>query len=166
MAVAKIPALSGRLSLKILTLTNSNTLDRIGVAASCLCAVHCALAPLLLATLPLLGAGFLVEERTEWAIICVSVAVGIFSLVPAYIGTHRRCSPLVIFGTGLCVIVVARLWLDERLHFELPIVAIGALLISAAHVLNLRLCRSCELCAAIKDNRQFNVCFRLFVEKR
>lgn len=147
-AVAKNASTLGRLSLKTLILTSSNTLDRIGVAASCLCAVHCALAPLLLATLPLLGVGFLVEEQTEWAIVCVSVAVGFFSLVPAYIGTHRRCSPLVIFGTGLCVIVVARLWLDERLHFELPIVVIGALLISAAHGLNLRLCRSCKLCAA------------------
>jgi uncharacterized membrane protein len=125
---------------------NSNKLDRFGVAASCICAVHCAMAPLLVAALPFLGVGFLAEEQTEWTIVLVAVAVGIFSMVPAYIGRHRRSGPLILFGSGLCVIVIARIWLEERLVFETPVVIVGAVLIATSHLLNLRLCQSCAVC--------------------
>jgi len=39
-------------------------LDGAGAAASCLCAIHCALMPSLAALLPLFDPGLLAEERT------------------------------------------------------------------------------------------------------
>jgi hypothetical protein len=152
--VAKTNTL-GRVSLRTSIITNVNTLDRVGIAASCICAAHCALTPLLLVTLPLLGVGFLVEEKTEWAFVLVSVVVGFWSLVPAYVGRHRRCRPLLLFGSGFCLIVIARTLLEEKLHFEMPVVVIGAFLIITSHRINLRLCRSCAVCTDDPVTQQY-----------
>ena len=130
-----------------MTPQNDNTLDRIGVIASCVCAVHCALTPLLISLVPLLGLSLLADERAEWTLVGISVAMGFLSLVPAYIRRHRRGRPLVLFGAGLLLILIARLLLDEKVSFEIPFVLLGALLIVTSHVVNLRLCRACAVCA-------------------
>jgi MerC mercury resistance protein len=50
------------------TAARLNSLDRIGAAASTLCAVHCLLMPLLLAALPALGVTFLANRAVERAV--------------------------------------------------------------------------------------------------
>jgi hypothetical protein len=130
---------------------NDNTLDRIGVIASCACLLHCALTPLLIAAIPLLGLSMLADERVEWSFVGISVATGFLSLVPAYLRRHKRGRPLVLFGAGLVLILIARLVLEESFHFELPMVLTGALLMITSHIVNLRLCRSCAVCT---DNCQ------------
>jgi hypothetical protein len=98
----------------------------------------------LLAALPILGLTFLVEHQTEWIFVVVSLLIGGFSLVPAYLKRHRRCRPLLLFGSGLLLLLVARLWLEETL--EIPVVIVAVLLIVSSHLTNLRLCQSCTLC--------------------
>jgi uncharacterized membrane protein YfcA len=132
--------------LRTFTTTNGDKLDHLGVVASCLCAIHCALAPLTVSLIPLIGLDFLRGRQTEWVLVLISVAVGSLSFIPSYVRRHRRCSPLLIFGTGLGVILTARLWLEDALQFELPAVLVGAVLITSAHYFNLRLCRSCAVC--------------------
>ena len=126
---------------------NATTLDRIGVVASSLCAVHCALTPFAIGLLPLLGLSLLADERTEWAFVGVSVAVGFSSLLPAYFRRHRRARPLIFFTSGLSLIFIAHFLLEENLRLEIPAVLLGALLVITSHLLNLRLCRSCAACA-------------------
>lgn len=125
---------------------SDNTLDHIGMIASFACVVHCALTPLLIAVAPLIGVSLLADERVEWTFVAISAATGFLSLVPAYMRRHRRGRPLVLFGAGLLLILIARLVLEESFHFELPVVLAGVLLISTSHVFNLRLCRSCSVC--------------------
>jgi hypothetical protein len=127
--------------------TSGEKLDHLGVVASFVCAIHCALAPLTVSLIPLIGLEFLREKHTEWVLVMISIAVGSLSFIPSYVRRHRRCSPLLIFGTGLCVILIARLWLEDALQFELPAVLVGALLIISAHYFNLQLCRACHVCA-------------------
>jgi hypothetical protein len=94
-----------------------------------------------------MGLSMLADERVEWTFVGISVATGFLSLVPAYIRRHKRGRPLVLFGAGLVLILTARLLLEESFHFELPMVLIGALLIITSHIVNLRLCQSCAVCA-------------------
>ena len=133
--------------MRTFTTTNGQKLDHLGVVASCLCAIHCALTPLTVSLIPLIGLEFLREKHTEWVLVIISIAIGSLSFIPSYVRRHRRCSPLLMFGTGLGVILTARLWFEEALQFELPAVLVGALLIISAHYFNLRLCRTCHVCA-------------------
>ena len=127
-------------------LTSRDRLDRIGVVASCACAVHCALMPALLGLLPLVGLGWLAEERTEWILVCASSAVGVTSLLPSYLRQHRRASPSATFAGGMALIVAGRVLFEARAGVEAASVVSGAVLVASAHFLNRRLCRSC--CAA------------------
>lgn len=117
------------------------TLDRIGVVASCACAVHCAVMPFLIGVLPLLGLGFVAEERVEWLLVALSGLIGVASLLPSYFRYHRRVSPLILFGVGVTLIVVGRVWFEEGAAFETAGVVAGALTIAAAHFVNRHLCQ-------------------------
>lgn len=131
---------------KLLSAADDNALDRIGVIASCVCAVHCAATPFLLALLPLFGLGVVADPRTEWVLVIVSSVLGISSLLPAYIGKHQKTRPLVVFAIGLALIFFARVSFEDTLQAEIPFVAFGALLIAGSHFLNSRLCRACPVC--------------------
>ncbi len=132
--------------MRILTLKNAPGLDYLGIAASCACAAHCILAPPAIAALPILGLSLFVDAKTEWMFVGLSVVFGGLSLVPAYVKRHRRCKPLLLFAGGLLLLLLARLWLDEELQFEIPIVIVAAVLIVTSHLTNLRLCQSCPTC--------------------
>lgn len=121
-------------------------LDRAGIGASIACAVHCALAPLLVVALPLVGLRFLVDDSTEWAFVGASVALGVLSLVPSYFRSHGRLRPLLVFAAGIGVLLVARILLEEDFWFEIAAVVTAAILIVSAHALNRKLCVSCEQC--------------------
>ncbi len=87
--------------------------DRLGIAASALCAVHCAATPVLLIFLPTL-------QFTEWmasplfhqvaAIFCVSLVA--LSIVPAY-RRHRDMRVLSFGGAGLGMILAAAFLLPD-----------------------------------------------------
>jgi MerC mercury resistance protein len=132
--------------LKVKVLARSEILDRLGVAASCACAVHCFLMPLVISALPLLGLSFFADGRTEWAFVCLSMGLGLLSLLPGYLKHHKRRRPLIYFAAGICLILIARLLLEEDFRFETPVVVTGGLLVAAAHLINLKLCKVCRAC--------------------
>jgi uncharacterized membrane protein (UPF0136 family) len=123
-----------------------DALDRLGVAASCSCALHCALTPLVVGVLPLAGLSLFADERVEWALLGLSVGLGAVSLLPGYFSRHRRVRAVALFAAGLCLIVAARVLLEEGSRLEIPSVVVGALLIAAAHLVNRRMCRACPAC--------------------
>jgi hypothetical protein len=128
--------------LSILSVEDDSALDRIGLLTSCVCALHCAAMPFVIALLPLFGLSILADPRTEWAFVAISLVVGLSSLLPSYFGRHRRTKPLVLFGTGLAMILIARTSFEDRLSAEIPFVIFGALLIAGSHFFNRNLCRS------------------------
>jgi hypothetical protein len=132
--------------LRILSVADDNALDRIGVVASCACAVHCAVTPFVIGLLSVFGLGVFADERTEWAFIAVSVIVGLASLLPAYLGKHKRARPLVLFAIGVALIFIARVGFEDSLRAEIPFVVFGALLIAGSHFLNRRFCLACPVC--------------------
>jgi hypothetical protein len=127
-------------------ITNNVKLDRCGATVSLACAVHCAVMPLAVGLLPLLGLCFLADEQTEWAFVIVALGLGVASLLPSYLRRHQQARPLLLFGGGTCLLLGARLFLAEESPLELPAAVLGALLLAGAHLINRRLCQACSAC--------------------
>ena len=109
-------------------------LDRLGVALSALCAVHC-VAGVVLVTLLGLGGGVLLDPRIhEWGL-ALAVGVGIIGL--GYGALRHRCiSSLVIGGIGLALMALG-LVVPHGVAEALFTVA-GVSLVATAHIRNLR----------------------------
>ncbi|RLJ79755.1 MerC domain-containing protein [Pedobacter alluvionis] len=118
-------------------------LDRIGITASTLCAIHCAALPFLITVLPMWGLGFLANEEVEITMIAISLLVGIWSLSSAYRKQHRRMMPILVLIAGFACIALGHFSGIEPL--EPILIPVGGLIIAAAHYINLRMLKSCPL---------------------
>ena len=137
---AKTDARSGGLSPD----TAGAALDRVGATASFLCAIHCALMPLVVTLLPLAGLAFLADERVEWALITLSAVLGVSSICLGY-RRHRSRWALIVLSVGLALLVLGRIIHESSAEGILGVALLvaGGLVIAASHVINRRLCNSC-----------------------
>jgi hypothetical protein len=130
-------------------------LDRLGISASLLCAIHCAALPLALTILPLAGAHVLLDGSIELVMILISAVVGIVSLGTSY-RVHRKLNPLLMMSAGATILIANFMGHDghshtaETLHPYIAVVA--GLMIATAHRINMRLCASCETCEVEHDH--------------
>jgi hypothetical protein len=116
---------------------------RVGAALSLTCAVHCALAPFLIAGVPLAAASWLFDESVEAAFICGSLATALVSLGMG-VRVHRRRPIFILLGLAVLFIATAQC-ADDRLA-EIALVTAGAVTLTAAHAANVYLCRRCRAC--------------------
>jgi MerC mercury resistance protein len=121
------------------------TLDRIGVALSMSCALHCLFTPLLVASVSLGAIGRLASEGTELALLSLATTLAAVVLVWGW-HAHRRLGSLGLFAVALVLIGAGRFLAPEPA--ETPMVVAGGLSIALAHVVNARLCRLCTGCQA------------------
>jgi len=117
-------------------------LDHIGITASTLCALHCAIVPLMLTFLPLAGLGFLTNPLFEWGMIALALLLGVSSIFAAYFRTHRRTLPLLLLLAGFALIILGHVYLT--LWAEAIVVPAGGLTIALAHFLNYKLVEKCS----------------------
>lgn len=109
--------------------------DGLGIATSIACAIHCALLPLLVTSLPLFGINIVHNAGFEWGMIGIAFAVGSYSLFHGYIKYHRSLLPIIIFSTGF-----AFLLLKQAFHsYEIWFLVVAVPLIIGAHYYNYRL---------------------------
>ena len=115
-------------------------LDRLGATGSLLCAIHCALLPLLIAVLPSLGIAAWLGDGFEHGFVLFATLLGLFTLIQGY-RRHRAVRALWMLIPGL-----AALWLGssyEPLHHALAphavIMTFGGTLVGLAHLANLKL---------------------------
>jgi hypothetical protein len=123
-------------------------LDTTGVVVSWLCVVHCLVLPFTVALLPFAGLGVLLDETAEWGIVAASAVVAGVSLLPAFFRRHRKFRPVVLFASGLGLLLTARIAFEGDLVAQAVFLLTGALLITAAHIINRRLWRDCAMCTA------------------
>ena len=121
-------------------------LDATGAAASWLCAIHCLVLPFFITLLPLVGLSFLLEESTERVFIGISAALAGLSLLPAYFREHGKLRSIVLAFAGIGLIALTHFTFEENLTAKFIFLLAGAILISAAHFINRRLCRACAVC--------------------
>ena len=117
-------------------------LDRLGMTASTLCAIHCALVPIFLTTLPLLGLEFLANPWVEMSMIVASVILGTLSLSLSYRKQHHKLLPFIVLFAGFALITVGHFTAFSSL--ESVLIPLGGLTVAAAHLVNWRLNRTCS----------------------
>jgi len=116
-------------------------LDRLGITASTLCAIHCAALPFVLTMLPLWGLEFLGNKATEVGMILLSLFLGVWSLGRAYRSGHKRILPVLLLITGFSCIGLGHFSGIEIL--EPILIPLGGFTIAAAHFVNLKLLNTC-----------------------
>jgi hypothetical protein len=80
--------------------------DWIGVAASLLCAIHCAAMPFVVGFLPLLGLSFLADPSFHQWMVGICLALALVAFVPGW-RRHHRAVPAIIGVLGLSLISFA-----------------------------------------------------------
>jgi hypothetical protein len=117
-------------------------LDNVGMTASILCAIHCAVVPLIITTLPLIGLGFLANPWFEWGMIIFAVFIGFYAIGISYVRSHHKVLPLLLLLAGFAVIIAGHLFVTD--WHEAIVVPIGGLLIATAHFFNYRYTAVCS----------------------
>ena len=110
--------------------------DALGIGTSVLCAIHCALLPVLVTTLPVFGINIVHNLVFEWGMIGLAFVVGSYSLFHGYIKHHRSLRPVLIFSTGFIFLILKQFFTE----FEIPLLFVAVACIISAHYYNYRLC--------------------------
>lgn len=120
-------------------------LDKIGIAATSLCALHCILLPILLPALPLLGLTFFADHTWENVFLVLTAILGSIALFSGFKRYHRKMYPFYLLFIGVGIYSQKHSFTPELEPF---LIIGGATLIVIAHIVNLRLCESCKQCTA------------------
>ncbi len=118
-------------------------LDNVGMTASVLCAIHCAVVPFLITSLPLLGLGFLANPWVEWSMILFAVIIGFYAIGSSYAKVHKRVLPIILLIMGFAIIIAGHLFVHS--WREAIIVPVGGLIIATAHFFNYRYNEACHI---------------------
>ena len=121
---------------------HSSKLDSVGMTASILCAIHCAVVPLLITSLPLLGLGFLANPWLEWSMIIFALCIGSYAIGLSFFKTHHKVLPLILMALGFLVIIAGHIFVTS--WHEAIIVPMGGLLIACAHFYNYKYTGMCK----------------------
>ena len=117
--------------------------DVVGFSASTICAIHCAIVPLVILYTSMAGNDLVHNHTVENIILIFSATVGAISLFPAYRKHHQRLGPIAIFLFGIGGIILS------RFHWPLLTESLqttgGAITVATAHFINWRLCRPFHL---------------------
>ena len=119
-------------------------LDRLGITATSLCALHCIFLPVLLPALPLLGLSFLADHAWEHIFLVITGILGTFALFSGFKKYHKRLYPFYLLFLGIVIYWIKH---DFSEALEPYFIIVGASLIVAAHIINLKLCNNCKQCA-------------------
>lgn len=110
--------------------------DLMGVITSIACAIHCAILPLILTSLPLFGINIINNSLFEWTMIGIAFIVGCYALSHGYRSHHQNLKPLLVFTAGFIFLILKQVFYTHEFLFLAPAVC----LILYAHFLNFRYC--------------------------
>ncbi|MEY3179392.1 MAG: hypothetical protein RJB42_1635 [Bacteroidota bacterium] len=116
--------------------------DALGIAASIACAIHCAVLPLLMSSLPILGINIINNFWFEIFMILLAMGIGLHSLTHGFKKHHHRILPIIVFIIGISLLLVKQVFHQYQIWFLVPAV----ILIVSAHFINYRQCRIADHC--------------------
>ena len=111
--------------------------DAFGIAASVACAIHCAVLPLILSSLPLFGVNIIENQGFEFIMIALAFVVGVYSLYHGRKKHHHSYYPMLLFAAGISLLFIKSMLHSHSLMLLLPAVT----MVVIAHYLNYKLCR-------------------------
>ena len=142
------PGVAASVAVAPRSVVDTSKLDRAGATASFLCAIHCAIMPLIITFLPLLGLSFLASEPVEWGLLLASATLGSWSLCLGF-RQHRSRRVFMVLGMALAFLVAGRVFDEHNFGVWAPILMVlGGFTMMSAHLLNHRLCHACNACDA------------------
>jgi hypothetical protein len=113
--------------------------DRFGATASLLCALHCAVLPLVIAALPALGLGFLANHAFERVFIACASVLALASLALGF-RRHRRFRAFWFLVPGVVLLLLGIVIdIDGQPLGHALLVSLGGTLVALSHLTNLRL---------------------------
>ena len=112
-------------------------LDKLGICASAVCAVHCLVTPFIILLFPLAGLAFLESERLEIGFLALSFLLAVSSLLMSYLRRHRNSRPMLIAAIGIALFITGKMVSTETEETILSLVGGGLLIV--AHYLNIKL---------------------------
>ena len=116
--------------------------NAIGISASLACAIHCALLPLFISTLPLFGVNLLDNIYFEAGMILIAFLIGGLTLLHGYRKHHHHLTPLVLFISGMLLLIFKHFFSATVTWLIIS----SSLLILSAYYLNWRYCRIAKHC--------------------
>ncbi|MFT4023118.1 MAG: MerC domain-containing protein [Flavihumibacter sp.] len=116
--------------------------DALGIATSVACAIHCAVLPLLLSSLPIFGINIIDNAAFECFMIFLAAAIGAHALYHGYKKHHHNPGPLLLFSAGIVLLLLKQALHHLQLWFLVPAV----FAIVWAHFRNFQLYRQGRHC--------------------
>lgn len=124
--------------------------DKLGIAGSGLCLLHCLAMPVLVGILPGLGLNFLADEIVHQVLAFLLIGLAALAFIPGY-RRHRDRRVPVLMAIGLGLILFA-IWGEAAVDLhgkgEIMLSVAGSLFLITAHFLNHTFCNSCSVCEA------------------
>jgi hypothetical protein len=111
--------------------------DAMGVTVSVACAIHCAILPLAISSLPLFGINIIENNYFEYGMIALAFFVGSYSLYHGFKKHHHSWLPFILFSLGMFFLIIKQIFHDWHLYLLIPAVV----LIILSHFLNYKFCR-------------------------
>ena len=115
--------------------------DRFGIYVSAACAVHCLALPFLVAAIPTVGSILDIGEGLEVVLAIAAVILAVACLCWGF-RIHRKKRLFLTFALAAAFIIWGQLFAEG--WWEVALVVTGALGLIGSHLLNRRLCRTCQ----------------------
>ncbi len=113
--------------------------DQIGVVGSVVCALHCAMAPMLASLLPALGLGVFVGSDLDQAFAVFVGLLGVSTLTLGY-RRHKAFHAWLLLVPGIALIWAGSFTsIHDHSLTHVSVMVAGGLMVAAAHLTNLRL---------------------------
>ena len=109
--------------------------DALGITTSLACAIHCAVLPLMISSLPVFGINIIENNQFEFLMIFLAFLIGCLALLHGFRKHHHNILPLIVFTLGMVLLGAKQLFHDVHLWFLVP----SVILIVSAHYVNFRL---------------------------
>jgi hypothetical protein len=110
--------------------------DALGIVSSIACAIHCAILPLIVSSLPLFGINIINNIWFEYGMIALAFVIGLYSLKHGFTKHHHKILPVVLFSLGIVFLILKQVFHRWMIYFLIP----GVTLIVLAHWINFRYC--------------------------
>ena len=116
--------------------------DALGIAASIACAIHCAVLPLVMTSLPIFGINIVKNTGFEFGMIILAAAIGVYSLRHGFQKHHHKKTPVMLFSIGIILLLMKQAMEEYKLILLIPAI----ILIITSHTLNYLNCRKANHC--------------------
>ena len=124
-------------------LLNNGFSDKLSIAASVACAIHCVLLPLMFTTLPFFGIDLIENFFLEFVTVLISLLIGGLAIWKGYKKYHRNKLIPVLFIVGIALLVISNHVHGKNIEISLKFS--GAAILVITHICNLRKCKNCAL---------------------